>query len=132
MHDEEVQLEQLDELDQYLVDNPDDTTALMFSAYCEDKKRWNNKIKYLNDEMNRTQQKIFKLHQQLNKLTRWGNFWRKLFNQEGHNDDITKQIDNLEDYTDRTFNELMDLTQQPPEDWRYKLAAIGNNLFKAR
>ncbi len=130
MRDEDLQ--SLENLEKYIENNPDDISAIMYSAYRQDYELWEEKIIEIRDAILDTQQRILHYSQMLYSLTNWKNFWRKLFKRRYHKDDLKEQIKLLEEKNIKLLNTMAKLVKTPPEDWRYRLAATGNNLFAAR
>lgn len=130
MRDEDLQ--SLKELEQYIANNPNDMSAIIYSAYRQDYEKWEESILEVRDCILDTQQKMLFYSQMLYSLTKWKNFWRKLFKRPYHKEHLKGQIKALEEKNIKLLDTMARLVKTPPEDWRYKLAATGNNLFTAR
>ena len=119
-----------EELEQFLIQNPNHPQALVLSAFLQEKREWNEE---LDDILEERSIRIELSNEILDRTTKesWFTFvWRNLIRrkltsaQEEFNR-INEEIDELQD----EYDELM---QNPPNTDMYEIAILGNNLFHSR
>lgn len=121
-----------DELDQYIRENPEDMSALIFSAWCEEQKRWNNKLNILNDEIVNSKEQILVLEDEFRNIGMWKNLYRKLLRKTNHKQAVGEKIFNQNEMLKDLTIQASDLASNPPKEWRYKLAFHrGDTIFEA-
>lgn len=112
--------------------NKPDANVLLCQAYYDDKDRWCEYIKKMNNDRHYLNIQISILYKNLSDLTKWNSFWRKIFGLKDHKKELKYNIEKLEKELELITDDIIKTANSPPESWRYELAMLGNNLFKTR
>lgn len=117
------------EVSEYLIKNPKDFAVLVYSAYQEELKNWENKFWNLHEKISKIQIQISSLKMQLDNIGVWKSFWKKIAGKSKEQKIIERKIEDLNSEHKRLIKYGLHLVSNPPEEIRYQLGAMGNTLF---
>ena len=134
MYDENLRMlnHSPENLEAYLAENPNDHGALIFSALFEERKKWQSAMEKIHNTIAQIQSKKLKIIAQIEDLSALRHYWNKFVSREGSLEDLQSKLQDLEDQEKKLWEKAKILHNKQPEDWRYQLAMIGNNIFSPR
>lgn len=134
MRDEEIQqlVQDEEELESYIQQNPHDEKALLFGAFFEARKKWQQEVSELTEDLFRLRLDIAEYERQIANIPKWKNIWRRIFKTGATIEELRLRVSMMEQYEKELDQRFLHMANSAPEDWRYKLAMLGNNLFTAR